>query len=67
MTWLIIAGNVAVWALVIIATLIWFKYMDAFHDRAFAEQEVRLNHGGRSRGSRSAGTSGAHGALRRVY
>jgi hypothetical protein len=48
MTWLIIAGIVAVWALVIIATVVWFQWMDARHDRAFTEQDDRL-HGGERR------------------
>jgi hypothetical protein len=54
-TWLIIAEIVAVSALVTIATVVWFKWMDACHDRAFTELEERLNRGERSRGSRSAG------------
>ena len=53
MTWLIIAAIVAVWTLVAIATVVWFKWMDARHHRAFAEQEERLNRGER----RSAGAS----------
>jgi hypothetical protein len=52
MTWLIIAGIVAGWALGIIATVVWFRWMEARHDRAFAERERRLNSGKRSRGSK---------------
>jgi hypothetical protein len=52
-TWLI----VAVCALVTIATVVWFKWMDARHDRAFTELEERLNRAERSRGSFSAGAS----------
>jgi hypothetical protein len=53
--WLIIAEIVAVWALVTVSTVMWFKWMDARHDRAFTELQERLNRGERSRGSRSAG------------
>jgi hypothetical protein len=44
MTWLMIAGIVAVCALV---TIVWLKRMDARHDRAFTEQMERLSRGER--------------------
>jgi hypothetical protein len=56
-TWLIIAHIVAVCALITIATVVWFTWMDARHDRAFTELEERLRRGERSRGSFSAGAS----------
>ena len=34
MTWLIIVGIVAGWVLGIIATVVWFRRMEARHDRA---------------------------------
>jgi hypothetical protein len=42
MSWLIIGAIVAVWQLVIVATMVWFRRMKAYHDRAFTEQEKRL-------------------------
>jgi hypothetical protein len=55
MTWLIIAGvAAALGALVTAATVGWLKRMDQHHDRAFAEQEERLNRVERSRGARDA-------------
>ena len=45
MTWLMIADIMAVGALVIVAMAVWFKWMEARHDRAFAEQDKRLHRG----------------------
>ncbi len=50
MTWLIIAEIVAVCALVTIATVAWFRRMEARYKRAFTEQQERLGCGERSRG-----------------
>jgi hypothetical protein len=47
MSWLIIGPIVAVCQLVIVATMVWFRRMKAYHDRAFTEQEKRLNSGER--------------------
>jgi hypothetical protein len=59
MTWLI----VAVCALVTVATVVSFKWIGARHDRAFSEQEERLNRGGRSGGSRSPADEKSAAAL----
>ena len=57
MTWLITAGVVAGWALVTIATVVWFKKMDARYDRPTTEREEWLKREERSGSPGSAGAS----------
>ena len=42
MTWLITAGVVAGWALVTIATVVWFKKMDARYDHSGSDLLPRI-------------------------
>ena len=43
MSWMIVASIVA--ALVVTTAVIWFRWMEARHEHAFAEQKKRLNSG----------------------